>query len=87
MITTSISEVKTSFSKFINRVSYGRERIVVTSHGQPKAALIGIDDLRRLETLEEEQEAAMLAEAISSETRFYSVAEIEAELATLEQGK
>ena len=76
----SISDAKVSFSKFVNRVAYGKERIVITSHGQPKAALISIDDLRHLEELEEEREAAMLAEAIATETEFYSVAEVEAEL-------
>lgn len=76
----SISDAKVSFSKFVNRVAYGKERIVITSHGQPKAALISIDDLHQFEKLEEEREAAMLAEAIATETEFYSVAEVEAEL-------
>jgi prevent-host-death family protein len=80
----SISEAKISFSKFINRAAYGRERIVVTSHGEPRAAIISIDDLNRLEVLEEEQDAAMLAQAIATETEFYSVGEVEAELARLE---
>jgi prevent-host-death family protein len=80
----SISEAKISFSKFINRAAYGRERIVVTSHGEPRAAIISIDDLNRLEVLEEEQDAAMLAQAIATETEFYSVSEVEAELARLE---
>ena len=83
MIVISISEVKTSFSKLINRAAYGQERIVVTSHGQPKAALISIDDLQRLEELEEKWDAALLAEAIATETEFYSAAEVETELACL----
>ena len=80
----SISEAKISFSKFINRAAYGRERIVVTSHGEPRAAIISIDDLNWLEELEEEREAAMLAQAIATETEFYSVGEVEAELARME---
>jgi prevent-host-death family protein len=84
MAMISISEAKISFSKFINRAAYGRERIVVTSHGEPRAAIISIDDLNRLEELEEEREAAMLAQAIATETEFYSVGEVGAELARLE---
>ena len=84
MTLISVSEAKVAFSKFVNRAAYGRERIVVTSHGQPKAALISIDDLRRLEEMEEKWDAAMLAKAIATETKFYSVAEVEAELACLE---
>ena len=52
MTVISLSEVKTAFSKFVNRAAYGQERIVVTSHGQPKAALISIHDLQRLEEFE-----------------------------------
>ena len=52
MTVISLSEVKTAFSKFVNRAAYGQERIVVTSHGQPKAALISIHDLQRLEAFE-----------------------------------
>jgi len=80
MTLISVSEAKISFSKFINRAAYGQERIVVTSHGQPKAALISIDDLQRLEALEEERDAAMLAKAIATETRFHSMVETETEL-------
>jgi hypothetical protein len=45
--------------------------------------MVHIDDLNRLEELEEEREAAMLAQAIATETEFYSVGEVEAELARL----
>lgn len=54
------------------------------SRGRPRAALISIEDLELLERMEEEREALMLAQAVSTETRFYSIAEVEAELARLE---
>ncbi len=53
----SVSDAKVSFSKFVNRVAYGHERLVITSHGEPKAALISVEDLRRLEELEDAQAA------------------------------
>jgi prevent-host-death family protein len=53
MRTTSISELKSALSEFLNRAAYGRERIIVSSRGKPKAAVISIDDLRRLEELED----------------------------------
>jgi prevent-host-death family protein len=83
----SVSGLKDALSEFLNRAAYGRERIIVASRGKPKAAIIGIDDLRRLEELEEEWEAAMLTEAIATETDFYSVTEVEAELAALEPAR
>jgi prevent-host-death family protein len=53
MSTTSISELKSALSEFLNRAAYGRERIIVSSRGKPKAAVISIEDLRRLEELED----------------------------------
>jgi prevent-host-death family protein len=53
MTTISISDLKSALSEFLNRAAYGRERIIVTSRGKPKAVLISIEDLRRLEQLEE----------------------------------
>lgn len=79
MTLVSVSDAKTSFSKLINRVAYGRERIVLTSHGQPKAALVSMDDLRRLEELEDAQAVSdALAEHERGET--ITLAELEAEL-------
>jgi len=50
---TSVTEAKRSFSELLNRAAFGQERIVITSHSNPKAAVISIEDLRRLEWLEE----------------------------------
>lgn len=51
----SISELKDGLSEFLNRAAYGRERIVVVSRGKPKAAVISIQDLERLEEMEDAQ--------------------------------
>ena len=45
----SVSALKDALSEFLNRAAYGQERIVVSSRGKPKAAVIGMDDLQRLE--------------------------------------
>jgi prevent-host-death family protein len=45
----SIGRVKRDISDLVNRVSYGGERIVLTSRGKPKAALVSIKDYERLE--------------------------------------
>jgi len=45
----SVAEAKASFSSLINAVAYGGQRILVLSRGKPKAALVGIEDLKRLE--------------------------------------
>jgi prevent-host-death family protein len=45
----SIGQVKRDISKLVNRVAYGGERVVLTSRGKPKAALVSIADYERLQ--------------------------------------
>ncbi|HFQ93277.1 MAG TPA: type II toxin-antitoxin system Phd/YefM family antitoxin [Anaerolineae bacterium] len=63
MVEISISQVKAGFSEYVNRAAYGRERIVILSRGKPKAVMLGMDDLRRLEELEDALAAAQAIEA------------------------
>ena len=50
-----IAEAKNDLSELINRAAYGGERIVLGSRGKPKAAIVGMADLQRLEMLEKGQ--------------------------------
>ncbi len=45
----SLTDLRKNLGRFINLGSSGGERIVVVSHGEPKAAIIGIEELRRIE--------------------------------------
>ncbi len=68
MQTVSISQVKRDISELVNRVTYGGERIVLTSRGHPKAALVSLADLQLLlassDTTEERaRELAILDQA------------------------
>jgi len=54
MIVKGTADVKARLSEFISRVRYGRERIIIARRGKPVAALIGIQDLHSLESLERE---------------------------------
>jgi len=54
----SIGRVKRDISDLVNRVAYAGERIVLTSRGKPKAAIVSIQDYQRLE---EERVAAGVA--------------------------
>lgn len=48
-----ISEARESFSTTVNRVAFGRERVVLTRHGRRVAAVVPIEDLELLESLED----------------------------------
>jgi prevent-host-death family protein len=54
----SIGQVKRDISELVNRVAYGEERIILTSRGKPKAAIVSMEDYERLE---QERVAASLA--------------------------
>lgn len=54
----SIGQVKRDISDLVNRVAYRGERIVLTSRGKPKAALVSIEDYQRLEQEQASQRMA-----------------------------
>ena len=49
MIEVSLTQVKAALSEYVNRAAYGNERVIITSRGRPKAVLLSIEELERLE--------------------------------------
>jgi len=49
----SIAEAKNRLSKIINEVVFAKKRVILNSHGQPKAAMISFDELKKFEEMEE----------------------------------
>jgi prevent-host-death family protein len=68
-IQVSIGQVKRDISELVNRVTYGGDRIVLTSRGKPKAALVSMQDYERL--LKNEGRAAEIQKWLA-ETRALS---------------
>jgi len=58
-IQVSMTKLRQSLGRLVNRAAYGGERIVLVSRGEPRAAIVGIEDLRRLKQLS----ASMTAES------------------------
>ena len=48
-LTVDTSQMKAQLSEFIGRVAFGHERLLVLRRGKPVAALVTVEDLRRLE--------------------------------------
>jgi prevent-host-death family protein len=44
----ALSEARDHLSKIVNAVAHGNERVVLESHGQAKAAIVGLRDLERI---------------------------------------
>ena len=72
-IDTSVA--RDGLSDTLNRVSYGKERIVIRRHGKGIAALVPMEDLEFLEELEDrvdlEEARTALAEAEASDMTSY----------------
>jgi prevent-host-death family protein len=43
------ADARKQWSDLLNRVGYGKERVVVTRHGKPVAALVPMEDLGLIE--------------------------------------
>jgi prevent-host-death family protein len=55
MTEVKIVDLKNTLGDVLNRVAYGHERVVILSRGKPKAVIISVQDLERLEDLEDAQ--------------------------------
>jgi prevent-host-death family protein len=56
-IQVSMTDLRQNLGDLVNRAAYGGERVILVSRGQPRAAIIGIEELRRLEQFSTEQAA------------------------------
>jgi prevent-host-death family protein len=56
MADMAVSATQDEFATILNRVADGKERIVLRRDGEPVAAVIPVEDPKRLERLIEEEE-------------------------------
>jgi len=63
-----ISEARESFSTTVNRVAFGGERVVLTRHGRRVAAVVPIEDLELLESLEDRRDLDDVRAALADPT-------------------
>ncbi len=75
----AIGQVRRDISELVNRVAYGGERVILTSRGRPKAALVSLDDLEQIRDREKgrkqaawkewKRESARLNQIVLAETK------------------
>ncbi|MBN1471444.1 MAG: type II toxin-antitoxin system Phd/YefM family antitoxin [Syntrophaceae bacterium] len=49
----STADARKNFSDIVNRASFGKETIILTRQGKEIAALVGMDELRLLQEIED----------------------------------
>ena len=62
-------KARNNFSEVVNRVAYGKERIVVTRRGKGLAAVVPIEDLADLEKIENRLDAEKVRSAWKKQGR------------------
>jgi prevent-host-death family protein len=53
MVKLEATKARGAFSETVNRVAYGKERVVLARRGKAIAAIVPVDDLELLERLED----------------------------------
>lgn len=69
-----VAQAKEKFSEIINEAGYKGERILVEKREKPLAVIVGYEDYKRLEELEDLIESKILEKAINK-GKFYSLEE------------
>jgi prevent-host-death family protein len=69
MTRVAASKVREELSHTLNRVAYGHERIVLHRHGKDLAALVPVEDLKRLEAFEDELDVMAARKALADARR------------------
>ncbi len=89
--TIKATDAHNSFNELVNRVRYGKERLIITHHNQEAAALISSEDLALLEQLESalrsEKVRDVLKTAIIEEDESINLAEIVTKFGQLQKDK
>ncbi len=70
MISVSATDARANFQDLINRAEYKGERIVVHRHGKAVVAIIGLDDLKLLEAVEDAIDSETLLKAVEENNGF-----------------
>lgn len=74
MKSLSLAIAKAKFSAIVTDAEYKKERLVIEKRNKPVAVVMGYDDYRRLEALEDIYESKLLEETIKK-GKFYSLEE------------
>ena len=72
----NVSSVRQNLSKIIDGIRVGGERIIVTQHGRPVAAVIDVEDLKLLQILEDRMDVAEARRRMKEPTDKVSLEEL-----------
>ncbi len=76
MTVITATEARANFQNIISRAEYRSERILIQRHGKTVVAVIGLEDLKRLEAIEDAIDSAELRRAVEENDGFTTLEEI-----------
>ncbi len=71
----SLANAKAKLSEIVTSAEHQKERVVIEKRSKPVAVVLGYDDYKKLETLEDIYESKLLEETLKK-GRFYSLEEV-----------
>lgn len=74
MKSLNLAIAKAKFSEIVSGAEHKKERVLIEKRHKPVAVVIGYDEYKKLETLEDIYESKLLEEAIKK-GKFYSLEE------------
>jgi prevent-host-death family protein len=71
----SLADAKAKFSELVTDAEHQKERVIIEKRKKPAAVLMGYDDYKKLEAIEDIFESKLLEEAVKK-GRVYSLEEV-----------
>lgn len=68
--------IRESFGDVLGRVTHAKVRVIVSRHRKPVAAIVPIEDLRRLEALEDARDAELVRTRLARPTKTVPLDEV-----------
>lgn len=75
MKSLNLASAKAKLSEIVNLAEHRKERVLIEKRNNPVAVVIGYDDYKKLETLEDIYESKLLEKAIKT-GKFYTLEEV-----------
>jgi prevent-host-death family protein len=60
------SGARDNLSDLVNLAAYGKERVILTRRGRPLAAIVSVEDVERLDALEDARDSAIIRERVAA---------------------
>jgi prevent-host-death family protein len=76
----TVREARASFATVVNEAAFGKERFVVTRNGKKAVAIVPVEDLEVIESIEDKMDLAEVRKRLAKPGKTISVTELRKKL-------